>query len=84
MGKFRFSNRSTPASSAGAPATADPTGTRTPEERIELLERTIREANLRALREQWDPVERIDTPLFVQRQIDDLTAAVHPRSGVTR
>jgi hypothetical protein len=68
----------------GAPATADTTGTRTPEERIELLERTIREANLRALREQWDPVERIDTPLFVQRQIDDLTAAVHPRSGVTR
>ncbi|WP_404388630.1 CHAT domain-containing protein [Humibacillus xanthopallidus] len=67
-----------------SPATADTPGTHTPQERIRLLEQTIRQANLRALREQWDPVEPIDTPAFVQRQIDDLTAAVEAMSEVTR
>jgi len=73
-----------PAAPAIEDTTEDASGTHTPQERVRLLEHTIKQANLRALHEQWDPVEASDTPAFVHQQIDDLTAAVSPASGAAR
>jgi hypothetical protein len=55
-----------------------------PEDRVHQLESTIRQANLRALREQWDPVGEADTPAFVRQQLGELTAALGTPTGVTR
>ncbi|GAA2161312.1 CHAT domain-containing protein [Humibacillus xanthopallidus] len=73
-----------PGDSVTLPAVPDAPDAQSPEDRVRLLESTIRQANLRALREQWDPVGEADTPAFVRQQLEELTAALGTPTGVTR